>query len=145
MILRVLKKSYIPTLSETKKRLGPRFNCHPNGIVLKVLNRKRSRKSPFRAVVSTRCGTVPHALHQSTILLSSSTAAPLAASMVKMEAKTNRNAEQRVKQLKRVKQHYSHAHHWLPQQQYKSKRWTIAIILKLTFVAWDSWTDRIGY
>mmetsp|Transcript_31253 Transcript_31253/g.34998 ORF Transcript_31253/g.34998 Transcript_31253/m.34998 type:complete len:104 (-) Transcript_31253:402-713(-) len=32
-----------------------------------------------------------------------------------------------------------------PQQQYKSKSWTIAIILKLTFVAWDSWTYRIGY
>ena len=65
--------------------------------------------------------------------------------------KTNHNgAEQRVKQLKRVKQyvdrqHYSHTHHRPPQQQYKSKSWTIAIILKLTFVAWDSWTYRIGY
>ena len=41
--------------------------------------------------------------------------------------------------------HYSYAHYWPPQQQYKLKSWTIAIILKLTFVAWDSWTYRIGY
>ena len=68
--------------------------------------------------------------------------------MVKMEMETQTDqngAEQRVKQLKRVKQrvdrqHYSHAHHRPPKQQYKSKTWTIAIILKLTFVAWDSWT-----
>jgi len=70
--------------------------------------------------------------------------------MMKMETetKTNQNDEQRVKQLKRVKQrveHYSHTHYRPPKQQYKSKTWTIAIILKLTFVAWDSWTYRIGY
>ena len=111
-----------------KKLLGPRFICHPNGIVLKVLNQK-----PRPRTKSTS-----------------------SSSMVKMETettelKTDRNgAKQRVKQLKRVKQranhqHYSHAHHWPPQQQYKSKSWTIAIILKLTFVAWDSWTYRIGY
>ena len=41
-------------------------------------------------------------------------------------------------------QYYSHEHHWPPKQQYKSKNWTIAIILKLTLVAWDSWTYRIG-
>ena len=115
-----------------KKLSGPRFICHPNGIVLKVLNQK------------------PRPRTKSTSSSSSS--------MVKMETestesktKTDRNgAKQRVKQLKRVKQranlhHYSHAHHWPPQQQYKSKNWTIAIILKLTFVAWDSWTYRIGY
>ena len=90
----------------------------------------------------------------STSLLSSSAAVATAAtSMVKMEMETQtdqNSAEQRVKQLKRVKQrvdrqHYSHAHHWPPKQLYKSKTWTIAIILKLTFVAWDSWTYRIGY
>ena len=73
-------------------------------------------------------------------------------SMVKMETesktepktKTDQNgAKQRVKQLNRVKQranqhHYSYAYYWPPQQQYKSISWTIAIILKLTFVAWDS-------
>ena len=66
-------------------------------------------------------------------------------SMVTMKTETDQNdAEQRVKQ--RVdRQHYSHAHHSPPQQQYKSKSWTIAIILKLTFVAWDSWTYRIEY
>ena len=67
--------------------------------------------------------------------------------MVAMETEMNTDqngAKQRVK--KRVdQQHYSHAHHWPPQQQYKSKSWTIAIILKLTFVAWDSWTYRIGF
>ena len=85
----------------------------------------------------------------STSLLSSSAAVATAAtSMVKMEMETQTDqngAEQRVKQLKRVKQsvdrqHYSHVHHWPPKQQYKSKTWTIAIILKLTFVAWNSWT-----
>ena len=45
----------------------------------------------------------------------------------------------------RQQHHYSHEHHWPPQQQYKSKNWTIAIILKLTLVAWDSWTYRIGF
>ena len=143
-----MKKSYIPALLETKKISGPRFIGHTNRIILKVLNQNRSCKSPFRAVVSAQCGTV-------CILLSPSAAvaaAAAAAAMVKMETKTktNRNAEQRVKQMKRVKQranqqHYSHAHHWPPQQQYKSKSWTIAIILKLTFVTWDSWTYRIGY
>jgi len=29
-------------------------------------------------------------------------------------------------------QHYSHEHNWSPQQQYRSKNWTIVIILKLT-------------
>ena len=57
-------------------------------------------------------------------------------------------AEQRVKKLKRVKQrvnqqYYPHVHHWPPQQQYKSRSWTIAIILKLTFVAWDF--ERIDF
>ena len=70
---------------------------------------------------------------------------------MEMETETNRNAEQRVKQLKHVKQradqqHYSHAHHHRsPQQQYISKNWTIAIILKLTFVAWNSWNYRFEY
>ena len=140
ILLRVFKKQR----SMIEKQLsGTSFICHPNGMVLKVLNQKRSRKSPFRA----RCGTDLR-LHQS----SAAAAAAAAASMVKMEmeTQTNRNAEQRVKQLKRVKRranqhHYSYAHHWPPQQQYKSKSWTIAIILKLIFVAWDSWTYRIGY
>jgi len=150
ILLRVFKRqrSMIETIS------GPKFICRPDGMVLKVLN-QRARKSPFRTAVSARCGTVL-CLHRSTSILSPSAAAAaaaaVAASMVKMdmETQTNRNAEQRVKKLNRVKQranqqHYSHAHHWPPQQQYKSKSWTIAIILKLTFVAWDSWTYRIGY
>jgi hypothetical protein len=63
----------------------------------------------------------------------------------KMKPKTATNGtKQRVKQ-RANRQHYSHAHHRPPQQQYKSKSWTIAIILKLTFVAWDSWTYRIGF
>ena len=70
---------------------------------------------------------------------------------MEMETQTDQNgAEQRVKKLKRVKQrvnrqHYSHEHYWPQQQQYKSKNWTIVIILKLTLVAWDSWTYRIGF
>ena len=127
-----------------KQLLGPRFICHSNGIVLNVLN-QRSQKSLFRAVVSALCETVLR-LHRSTSLLSPSAAAAVAVLMVKreMETQTNRNAEQRVKQ-RANQQHYSHVHHWPPQQQYKSKSWTMAIILKLTFVAWDSWTYRIGY
>ena len=70
--------------------------------------------------------------------------------MVTMKTEVDQNAEQRVKQRKRVKQrvdrqYYSHTHHRPPQQQYKPKSWTIAIILKLTFVARNSWTYRIGY
>jgi len=71
--------------------------------------------------------------------------------MVIMKTETDQNyAGQSVQQLKRVKQHanqqhYSHAHHLPSKQQYKSKNWTIAIILKLTFVAWDSWTYQIGH
>ena len=117
ILLRVFKRqrSMIETAS-LKKLSGPRFICHPNGIVLKVLNQNpRNRETE-----------------------------------TKTEVKTKTNAEQRIKQLNCVKQranqhHYSHAHHRPPQQQYKSKSWTIAIILKLTFVAWDSWTYRIGY
>merc|ERR1712238_254049 len=156
ILLRVFKKQR-PMIE--KQLLGPSFICHPNGIVLKVLNQKlRPRKqstsssssmerkieTEMELAKATRYGTIIRVLNQ----ISSSL------SMVKMETetkrdtktKTNRNAEQRVKQLKRAnQQHYSHAHYWPPQQQYKSKSWTIAIILKLTFVAWDSWTYRIGY
>ena len=42
-------------------------------------------------------------------------------------------------------QHYLHEYHWPPQHQYKSNNWTIAIILKLTLVVWDSWTYQIGF
>ena len=134
-----------------KKLSGPRFICHPNGIVLKVLNQKpRPRKKStssssiemalatemeMEIAKATRCKPVPRTETKKT----------------ESKTKTDQNgAKQRVKQLKRVKQranqhHYSYAHHWPPQQQYKSKSWTIAIILKLTFVAWDSWTYRIGY
>ena len=84
-------------------------------------------------------GSILHALKRKRSTLSPSS------SMVTMETETNQNgAEQRAKQ-RVARQHYSHAHHRPPQQQYKSKTWTIAIILKLTFVAWDSWTYRIGY
>ena len=103
---------------------------------------------------ATRCGTVTRVLNREISTSSSAAAAAAAAtSMVKMEMETQTDqngAEQRVKQLKRVKQrvdrqYYSHAHHWPPKQQYKSKNWTIAIILKLTFVAWDSWTYQIYF
>jgi len=85
-----------------------------------------------------RRGIVLHVLKQkqSTLLSSSS--------MVTIEMETGQNAEQRVKHCTNQR-HYSHAHHRPPQQQYKSKNWTIAIILKLAFVAWDSWTYQIGY
>ena len=93
-------------------------------------------------IEATRCETIIRVLNPSSSMVK-----------IEMETKTETDqngAKQRVKRLKRVKQranqqHYSHAHHWPPQQQYKSKSWTIAIILKLTFVAWDSWTYRIGY
>ena len=97
---------------------------------------------------TTRCGTIIRVLNQ---ISTSSSSMVKIETATKMETKTDQNdAKQRVKQLKRVKQsanqqHYSYAHHWPPQQQYKSKSWTIAIILKLTFVAWNSWTYRIGY
>merc|ERR1712238_584287 len=151
----VTKKSLVTTLETdsmifrkrraekpvTKKISLPSFISHPNGILLKVLNQKpRPRKQSSSSASAMEMET------ESEIAISTSSSS---SSMVKIETetKTNRNAEQRVKQLKRVKQrveHYSHTHH-RPQQQYKSKRWTIAIILKLTFVAWDSWTYRIGY
>jgi len=41
IVLCVLKNSYTPTLSETKKLSGS-FICYPNGIVLQVLNQKQS-------------------------------------------------------------------------------------------------------
>ena len=90
-------------------------------------------------------GIVLHTLKQKRSTLSSSS------SMVTMETETNENcAEQRVKQLKCIKQrvdgqHYSHEHHRPPKQPYKSKTWTIANILNLTFVAWDSWTYQNEY
>ena len=127
ILLRVFKKQR-SRIEKDQRR--PSFICHPNGMVLKVLNQKlHPQKSTSSSLTSS-------------------------SSMVKMETateteretktKTNRNVEQRVKQ--RVnQQHYSYVHHRPPQQQYKSKSWTIAIILKLTFVAWDSWTYRIGY
>jgi len=95
---------------------------------------------------ATRCGTILRVLNQK--ISSSLPSAAAAKSLVKIETKTEtlKNCdEHRVKQLKCVKQrvdrqYYSHTHHRPPQQQYKSKSWTIAIILKLTFVAWNSWT-----
>ena len=84
------------------------FIGHSTGIVLRVLNKKRSQRSVAAQHIAGRLTTMQR--------------------------------DKQLKQLKRVKQranqqHYSHAHHWSPQQQYKSKSWTIAIILKLTFVA----------
>ena len=148
-----------PYLIWDKKVLGSSLICHPNRMVLRVLNQQRSwLQSPSGADVSKRVllqkcspikssGIVLHALKRKRkrLTLSSSSF------MVIMETETNQNiAEQRVKKLKQVKQrvdwqHYSNAHHRPPKQQYKSKTWTIAIILKLTFVALNSWTYRIGY
>jgi len=125
ILLRVFKKQR-SRIEKDQRR--PSFICHPNGIVLKVLNQK---------------------LRRSTSSLSS--AMEMETKMEKTKTKTDQNgAKQRVRQLNCAKQranqhHYSHAHHRPPQQQYKSKSWTIAIILKLTFVAWDSWTYRIGF
>ena len=128
MILRVFKKQR--SMIMKTKISGPKFICHPNGIVLKVLNQK--------------------ICPQSTSSASSSATEKEKETEKKIETETKTNAEQRIKQLNCVKQranqhHYSHAHHRPPQQQYKSKSWTIAIILKLTFVAWDSWTYWIGF
>jgi len=125
ILLRVFKRQR-SRIEKDQRR--PSFICHPNGIVLKVLNQK---------------------LRRSTSSLSS--AMEMETKMEKTKTKTDQNgAKQRVRQLNCAKQranqhHYSHAHHRPPQQQYKSKSWTIAIILKLTFVAWDSWTYRIGF
>jgi len=140
ILLRVFKRQRSMIMAASLKKLSARFICHPNGIVLKVLNQKPRPRKQSSSSSAMEMET------ESEIAISTSSSS---SSMVKIETetKTNRNAEQRVKQLKRVKQrveHYSHTHH-RPQQQYKSKRWTIAIILKLTFVAWDSWTYRIGY
>ena len=130
---------------KTDQQRLPSFISHPNGIVLRVLKRQRSLKD-FVESENNPSEIVLHALKQKRSTL------PSSSSMVtmEMETETNRNAEQHVKQLKSVKQranwqHYSHVHHWPPQQQYKSKNWNIAIILKLTFVALDSWTYRIRY
>ena len=79
---------------------------------------------------ATRCGTIIRVLNQKISTSSSSSAATATAtSLVKMEMEIETEIlkncdEQRVKQLKRVKQrgnqqHYSHVHHWPPQQQYK--------------------------
>ena len=116
---------------------GPKCICHPNGMVLKVLNQKlcpqkqstssssSSMKMEMETAKATRCKTIIRVLNQ---LTSSSVAVATATatSLVKMEMETDKNgAEQRIRQLKRVKQrakqHYSHVHHWPPQQQYKSK------------------------
>ena len=146
------------SMIEMTKIFGPKFICHPNEMVLKVLNQKlcpwtssssSSMETEIEIAKATRFGTIIRVLKQK-ISTSSSSAVATTTSLVKMETKTetktNWNAEQRVKQLKRFDwQHYSHAHHRPPQQQYKSNSWTIAIILKLTFVAWNSWTYRIGY
>ena len=143
IVLRVFKRQRSRISSSSSE---PTFIYHPNGIVLQVLNQQQIRlqSSSGAAVISKR--EILHALKRKRSSLSSSS------SMVKMETETetNRNAEQHVKQLKRVKQrvdrqHNSLVHHQPPQQQYKSKSWIIAIILKLTFVAWDSWTYQIGY
>ena len=150
ILLRVFKKQRSRIEKDQRRRAslkklsGPRFICHPNGIVLKVLNQKprpRTKSTSLSSAMEMEMETET----EMEIAISTSSSS---SSMVKMDmetkTKTNRNAKQRVKQ--RVdRQHYSHAHHWPPQQQYKSKSWTIAIILKLTFVAWDSWTYRIGY
>ena len=79
MVLRVLKKSYTPSLLETKYILGPRFICHLNGIVLRVLNQQQSRLHVLKRKRST----------PSSPSLSSSAAAAAAASMVKMKTETD--------------------------------------------------------
>ena len=116
----------------------PTFICHPNGIVLKVLNQKQSRiQSPSCVVV--KC-SVKHRLPLIKLSVERQVDTSVLSALLvtkKSKTETHQNCdEQRVKQLEHVKQ---------PQQQYKSKNWSIAIILKLTFVAWDSWTYRIGY
>jgi len=123
--------------TENKIRL-PSFISHPNGIVLRVLEQKRSTMDKQSALSVTKKSLCTIPLKD------------LADEPVKVATETDQNAAHYVKQLKRVKQHvdrqhYSYAHQWPPKQQYKSKNWNIAIILKLTLVAWDSWTHRIGY
>ena len=126
MLLRVFKRQRSMIMAASLKKLSARFICHPNGIVLKVLNQKPCPRKQSSSYSVTDMETEKKM-------------------ETKTETKTATNgAKQRVKQ-RANRQHYLHAHHRPPQQQYKSKSWTIAIILKLTFVAWDSWTYRIGY
>ena len=66
----------------------------------------------------------------------------------KMETKTTKTdkfAAQNTDATSTDRQHYSHERNWPSQHQYKSKNWTIAIILKLILVAWGSWTYLIGF
>ena len=166
ILLRVFKRQRSMIETSLKKRSGPRFICHPNGIVLKVLNQKprpRTKSTSSSSMVKIETETKTEAKTDQNGANSCAVAisirnrripTPSSSSLtVKMEKETYQHGnEQRAKKLKRAKQcasnrqqHYSHTHHRPPQQQYKSKNWTIAIILKLTFVAWDSWTYRIGY
>jgi len=101
MLLRVLKKSYTPALLETKKISGPSFICHPNGIVLRVLNQQQIRlqSSSGAAVISKR--EILHALKRKRSTL------PSLSSMVTIETETetdHNGDEKHVKQLKHVKQ-----------------------------------------
>ena len=139
-----------------KKLFGPSFICHPNGIILKFLDQNFALKTMIIIVIIIIDGEGDgdskgytmrkHYLYPEQKISTSSSSSEATPLMMKMEmeTKTGQNGiEQRVMQLKRVKQcvnrqHYSHVHHWPPQHQYKSKSWTITIILRLTFVAWDS-------
>ena len=104
-----------------------------------------------QSILAAKCPAKQRSAKQRLPLIESSverqvdTSALLVTKQLETEMYPN-GVEQRVKQLKRVdRQQYSHTYHWPPQQQYKSKSRTIAIILKLIFVSWDSWTYRIGY
>ena len=98
------KQRSSPSYSPPSSSLVPSFICHPNGIVLRVLNQKQSRIQPPSCGVAISIRN--HKISASS-LSSSAAAAAAATSMVKMEMEmqTDQNGvEQRVKQLKRVKQ-----------------------------------------
>ena len=111
-----------------KKLLGPRFICHPNKIVLKLLNQKpcpqkESSSSSSAAAaaattekekemetekemeisMATRCGNIIRVLDQISIS-SSSMVMETETKKTEPKTKTDQNgAKQRVKQLKHVK------------------------------------------
>ena len=96
ILLCVLKKSYTPALLEIKNISG-NFICHPNRILLKILNEQQIRLqlSPGAAVISKQ--EILHALKRQSTLSSSSL------SMVTMETKAKTEETEQNGDKQRVK------------------------------------------
>ena len=126
----------------------PTFISHPSGTVLRVLNRKRLQRYTKRRVkqlkrvrhhtplnfISRPTGIVLRVLNRKRSRRSTS---PMETTTTDKQVAAQHidGRVRRIKQRANWQHHYSHEHHRPPQQQYKSKNWTIAIILKLTLVA----------